>query len=136
MGLADRRESSVHQPLPTAHSQRLDHAHLLAHLPHPADVFNWSMTYRTDSDVPVPYGRVLPRRQVGGGGGGGGGDPSTKTRGVALLASNCGGASGRYHYLDALVTKLKVPTSTWKAEQFLAQHCRWMCGGHVGGGTT
>ncbi|KAJ8730083.1 hypothetical protein PYW07_017121 [Mythimna separata] len=26
------------------------------------DVFNWSMTYRSDADVPVPYGRVVPRR--------------------------------------------------------------------------
>ncbi|CAG9786142.1 unnamed protein product [Diatraea saccharalis] len=23
-------------------------------------IFNWSMTYRSDSDVPVPYGRTLP----------------------------------------------------------------------------
>ncbi|XP_063824996.1 4-galactosyl-N-acetylglucosaminide 3-alpha-L-fucosyltransferase FUT6-like [Ostrinia nubilalis] len=25
-----------------------------------ANVFNWSMTYRSDSDVPVPYGRTVP----------------------------------------------------------------------------
>ncbi|KAL0893091.1 hypothetical protein ABMA27_014730 [Loxostege sticticalis] len=25
-----------------------------------ADVFNWSMTYRSDSDVPIPYGRTVP----------------------------------------------------------------------------
>ncbi|XP_045448772.1 4-galactosyl-N-acetylglucosaminide 3-alpha-L-fucosyltransferase FUT6-like [Melitaea cinxia] len=25
-----------------------------------ANIFNWSMTYRSDSDVPVPYGRTIP----------------------------------------------------------------------------
>ncbi|XP_075973105.1 alpha-(1,3)-fucosyltransferase 7-like [Anticarsia gemmatalis] len=25
-----------------------------------ANVFNWSMTYRTDADIPVPYGRTVP----------------------------------------------------------------------------
>ncbi|XP_063371711.1 alpha-(1,3)-fucosyltransferase 7-like [Cydia amplana] len=25
-----------------------------------ANVFNWSMSYRTDSDIPVPYGRTIP----------------------------------------------------------------------------
>ncbi|XP_063391830.1 alpha-(1,3)-fucosyltransferase 7-like [Cydia fagiglandana] len=25
-----------------------------------ANVFNWSMTYRSDSDVPIPYGRTIP----------------------------------------------------------------------------
>jgi hypothetical protein len=28
-------------------------------------VFNWSMTYRSDSDVPVPYGRVVPGGEMG-----------------------------------------------------------------------
>ncbi|XP_047995755.1 alpha-(1,3)-fucosyltransferase 7-like [Leguminivora glycinivorella] len=27
---------------------------------HLSNIFNWSMTYRTDSDVPIPYGRTLP----------------------------------------------------------------------------
>ena len=27
------------------------------------DFFNWTMTYRLDSDVPMPYGRVVPKRQ-------------------------------------------------------------------------
>ncbi|XP_068631993.1 alpha-(1,3)-fucosyltransferase 7-like [Battus philenor] len=26
-----------------------------------ANVFNWSMTYRSESDVPVPYGRTVPK---------------------------------------------------------------------------
>ncbi|XP_048003093.1 alpha-(1,3)-fucosyltransferase C-like [Leguminivora glycinivorella] len=25
-----------------------------------ANIFNWSMTYRSDSDIPVPYGRTIP----------------------------------------------------------------------------
>nr|XP_053607590.1 uncharacterized protein LOC128673636 [Plodia interpunctella] len=28
-----------------------------------ANIFNWSMTYRTDSDVPVPYGRTVPLKR-------------------------------------------------------------------------
>jgi hypothetical protein len=30
---------------------------------------------------------------------------------VALLASNCGGSSGRYNYLDRLMPHLKVSTA-------------------------
>ena len=64
------------------------------------------MNYHSTSDVPVPYGRVVPResslkvgeeekeeegvRDFHG----------EKKKGVALLASNCGGQSGRYKYLD------------------------------------
>ena len=63
------------------------------------------MNYHSTSDVPVPYGRVVPKKSnshVG--------DEELesglrdfyheKKKGVALLASNCGGASGRYNYLD------------------------------------
>ena len=25
------------------------------------DFFNWTMTYRADSDIPTPYGRVVPK---------------------------------------------------------------------------
>ena len=53
--------------------------------------------------MPVPYGRVVPRlfteqedEEMG--------DlrdyHNEKKKGVALLASNCGGKSGRYNYLD------------------------------------
>ena len=73
--------------------------------------FNWSMTYRSDSDVPVPYGRVVRsistgvvtsasshKRNFHG----------EKERGLAMLASNCGGQSGRYHYLDSLMKNIPV----------------------------
>ena len=26
-----------------------------------SDFFNWTMTYRSDSDIPAPYGRVVPK---------------------------------------------------------------------------
>ena len=97
------------------------------------------MTFHTISDVPVPYGRVVPRlKQEEGekdhdkkeplttltalttsttltplktlimprfeGEGEGGEKPrdyhAEKKKGVALLASNCAGDSGRYNYLD------------------------------------
>ena len=58
------------------------------------------MNYHSTSDVPVPYGRILPKEKS---------DNKEeeltdffrkKRKGVALLASNCGGNSGRYNYLD------------------------------------
>jgi hypothetical protein len=67
------------------------------------------MTYRSDSDVPVPYGRVVRNTR---------GKASTshhnrnfhgeKEHVVAILASNCGGKSGRYHFLDSLIKHLPV----------------------------
>ena len=56
------------------------------------------MNYHSASDVPVPYGRVVPKEMTG--------EEEVrnfhrvKKKGVALLASNCGGPSGRYNYLD------------------------------------
>ena len=63
------------------------------------------MNYHSTSDVPVPYGRVIPKKSTGqeGKDEGEGGLRDfyhEKKKGVALLASNCGGASGRYKYLD------------------------------------
>ena len=67
----------------------------------PPGVFNWSMNYHSTSDVPVPYGRVVPRKSHDGKEEEGSRDFfSEKSKGVALLASNCGGPSGRYNYLD------------------------------------
>ena len=64
-------------------------------------VFNWSMNYHSSSDVPVPYGRVVPKKSKGEELKPGLRDfYAEKKKGVALLASNCGGASGRYNYLD------------------------------------
>ena len=68
------------------------------------------MTFRSDSDVPVPYGRVVrstatgvvtvaeQKRNFHG----------EKERGLAILASNCGGQSGRYNYLDSLIKNVQV----------------------------
>ena len=68
------------------------------------------MTFRSDSDVPVPYGRVVrstdtevvtfakQKRNFHG----------EKEQGLAILASNCGGQSGRYHYLDSLIKNIQV----------------------------
>ena len=69
--------------------------------------FNWSMTYRMDSDVPVPYGRTLPllannehkdtlfqlRR---------------KTKGIALLGSHCFGHNRRYVYIRELKKHISI----------------------------
>ncbi|XP_058808342.1 alpha-(1,3)-fucosyltransferase 7-like [Phymastichus coffea] len=64
-------------------------------------LFNWSMTYRIDSDVPVPYGRTVLRDKVD--------DKfnardivAEKTRLVAVLGSNCAGQNGRWEYVAKL----------------------------------
>ena len=61
------------------------------------------MNYHSNSDVPVPYGRVVSKESTGLEKEAEGGLKDfhrVKKRGVALLASNCGGPSGRYNYLD------------------------------------
>ncbi|XP_076170595.1 alpha-(1,3)-fucosyltransferase fut-5 [Ptiloglossa arizonensis] len=68
------------------------------------DLFNWSMTYRTDSDVPVPYGRVISRSFVNSQ------DENfpkssiqkLKTKLVAVMGSNCAGTNGRWNYINKL----------------------------------
>ena len=61
--------------------------------------FNWSMSYRMDSDVPVPYGRTISLDEeesldeI---------DLSTKKKGVILLASHCSGRNGRFKYIGEL----------------------------------
>jgi glycoprotein 3-alpha-L-fucosyltransferase len=74
-------------------------------------LFNWSMSYRMDSDVPVPYGRTIriPRREevslndsrlweiaV----------KTSKSKLVAIMASNCGGRNERWPYVKALKLSL------------------------------
>lgn len=64
--------------------------------------FNWSMTYRMDSDVPVPYGRTVEMTRE---------EASShqyidyfklKTKTVAVLGSNCGGRNKRWYYVKEL----------------------------------
>ncbi|GIX89318.1 glycoprotein 3-alpha-L-fucosyltransferase A [Caerostris extrusa] len=71
-------------------------------------IFNWSMTYRSDSDIPVPYGRTVPltkeekaRMKVK--------DYSAlKQRGIAILGSNCGGQNYRWDYVKELQKYITV----------------------------
>ncbi|XP_012283923.1 alpha-(1,3)-fucosyltransferase 7-like [Orussus abietinus] len=70
-------------------------------------LFNWSMTYRLDSDVPVPYGRTVKRATESAPV-----DPNgtpelaAKDRLVAILASNCRGANARWSYVRELKSTL------------------------------
>ena len=60
-----------------------------------------------------------------------------KERGLAILASNCGGQSGRYHYLDSLMKNIPVtscPIVTCSVINLL--FLRLMSGAGVGRGTT
>ncbi|EFA08198.2 Glycoprotein 3-alpha-L-fucosyltransferase A-like Protein [Tribolium castaneum] len=68
--------------------------------------FNWSMTYRMDSDIPVPYGRTVLRKT-----------PITdesilKRRDVlvAIMGSNCGGNNKRWDYVKELQKHIAVDT--------------------------
>ncbi|XP_074034925.1 glycoprotein 3-alpha-L-fucosyltransferase A [Leptinotarsa decemlineata] len=68
-------------------------------------VFNWSMTYRMDSDIPVPYGRTVVRKY-----------PKqfelnlNKRRDVlvAILGSHCFGRSHRWEYVKALQKHIEI----------------------------
>ncbi|XP_019865478.1 3-galactosyl-N-acetylglucosaminide 4-alpha-L-fucosyltransferase FUT3 isoform X2 [Aethina tumida] len=67
-------------------------------------VFNWSMSYRMDADIPVPYGRTVvetskelnldfkKRRDVL----------------IAIMGSNCGGINGRWDYVKELSKHIPV----------------------------
>ncbi|XP_076262598.1 glycoprotein 3-alpha-L-fucosyltransferase A-like isoform X2 [Rhynchophorus ferrugineus] len=69
-------------------------------------IFNWSMTYRIDSDIPVPYGRTLLKR-----------NPEfdmklilNKRRDVlvAIMGSNCHGHNHRWKYVKELQKYIAV----------------------------
>lgn len=74
-------------------------------------IFNWSMTYRMDSDVPVPSGRALPltkaekllqkeqRRN---------GKIEEKSKLAAIMMSNCGGKNKRWEYVQLLRKHMPV----------------------------
>ncbi|XP_076388773.1 glycoprotein 3-alpha-L-fucosyltransferase A isoform X1 [Megachile rotundata] len=67
-------------------------------------LFNWSMTYRMDSDIPIPYGRTIAKAFIN----------STethflkdsikklKTKLVTIMGSNCVGVNGRWKYVNEL----------------------------------
>ncbi|CAG9773956.1 unnamed protein product [Ceutorhynchus assimilis] len=72
-------------------------------------LFNWSMTYRMDSDIPVPYGRTVLKK------------PPEEDAGlvelllnkkrdvlVAVLGSNCGGQNHRWQFIYALQKYIQV----------------------------
>lgn len=79
-------------------------------------LFNWSMSYRIDSDVPVPYGRMIRRKK-----------PevlgyhssqifkrswatdimTSKTKLVAVMGSNCSGKNQRWSYVKTLKQSLR-----------------------------
>jgi hypothetical protein len=71
-------------------------------------MFNWTMSFHSQSDVPTPLGRIVrrtdraqltqPQRDF----------HSAKPLLVAALQSFCGGQSDRVGYLDQLVRHVKV----------------------------
>ncbi|KAK7067935.1 Fucosyltransferase, N-terminal, partial [Halocaridina rubra] len=72
-------------------------------------VFNWTMTYKRDSDVVVPYGRVIPKPSVGSSVQGRdywSEKDSTKT--AAWMVSHCGTESRREWFVKELVKYMRV----------------------------
>ncbi|XP_070160204.1 4-galactosyl-N-acetylglucosaminide 3-alpha-L-fucosyltransferase FUT6 [Polyergus mexicanus] len=73
------------------------------------NLFNWSMSYRMDSDVPVPYGRTIRIPDNVSNANDRHWDvivKTTKTKLVAVMGSNCGGRNGRWSYVKALKSLL------------------------------
>ncbi|XP_066984702.1 uncharacterized protein [Macrobrachium rosenbergii] len=77
-------------------------------LSHYNGYFNWSMTYRKDSDVPVPYGRTVKMTDA---------EASlyekvdyfnTKPNFTAVMGSNCGGKNKRWDYVRELQKYMNV----------------------------
>ncbi|XP_018565856.1 glycoprotein 3-alpha-L-fucosyltransferase A [Anoplophora glabripennis] len=69
-------------------------------------VFNWSMTYRMDSDIPVPYGRTVLKKQS---------EQKImltlnkrKDVLITILGSNCGGTNHRWDYVKELQKYIKI----------------------------
>ncbi|XP_031355240.1 alpha-(1,3)-fucosyltransferase 6-like [Photinus pyralis] len=72
-------------------------------------VFNWSMTYSLHSDIPVPYGRtVWNNAPVDVWDYGTWQQSKNQTVLVALMASNCGGQSGRWQYISELRKHIQI----------------------------
>ncbi|KAK7070981.1 Fucosyltransferase, N-terminal [Halocaridina rubra] len=78
------------------------------HLSHYNGYFNWSMSYRMDSDVPVPYGRTILMTEE---------EASLfpkvdyfnmKSKTVAIMGSNCGGKNKRWNYVKELKKYMEV----------------------------
>ncbi|XP_034193425.1 4-galactosyl-N-acetylglucosaminide 3-alpha-L-fucosyltransferase 9 [Osmia lignaria lignaria] len=67
-------------------------------------LFNWSMTYRMDSDIPVPYGRTVLKSFINSSDTGFSEDfiRKLKTKLVTVMGSNCAGTNGRWKYVNEL----------------------------------
>ncbi|XP_064086684.1 4-galactosyl-N-acetylglucosaminide 3-alpha-L-fucosyltransferase FUT6-like [Macrobrachium nipponense] len=87
------------------------HTFMLAmdkNLTHYNGFFNWSMSYRMDSDVPVPYGRTIKLTDT---------EASLykevdyfylKPNFTVVMGSNCGGTNRRWEYVKELQKYMKV----------------------------
>ncbi|XP_014487751.1 PREDICTED: glycoprotein 3-alpha-L-fucosyltransferase A-like [Dinoponera quadriceps] len=70
-------------------------------------LFNWTMTYRMNSDVPIPYGRTIRKAsslqsslwEVN--------LMDSKTKLLAVMISHCGGRNQRMDYIKALKPLLR-----------------------------
>ncbi|KAA0197670.1 hypothetical protein HAZT_HAZT003795 [Hyalella azteca] len=93
---------------------------------HYSGFFNWSMTYRMDSNVPVPYGRAVPLPK----------DQyldeiedyhKLKKKNIALMGWNCGGLNGRYKYLAEMQKYIEIDVygrcGTLKCEGHYYENC-------------
>ncbi|XP_076342411.1 alpha-(1,3)-fucosyltransferase 7-like [Tachypleus tridentatus] len=94
-------------------------------------VFNWSMTYRRDSDVYVPYGRTIlmsqDEQQLAQEGFRNRNFAADKTKFAAILISNCGGNNKRLQYLRELKKHIPLDTFGKCGESVCPGHFRMDC---------
>lgn len=76
------------------------------------NVFNWSMSYRVDSDIFAPYGDFTPldckEKQIAERLNSGRNYSHGKTKMIAWISSNCRDTFGRYSYVNALSKYIQV----------------------------
>lgn len=102
LSLFDLPEKSNHQKWIIYNQESPEHISLGAKLmlKYLENAFDWTLTYRQDSDIVAPYGKVFPRlssnistNQI---------DFSSKRKSVAWLVSNCRTESRREDYVEEL----------------------------------
>ncbi|KAK8738856.1 hypothetical protein OTU49_003707 [Cherax quadricarinatus] len=106
-------------------------------LPPYTNIFNWTLTYRLDSDIPIPYGHVMKLRER---------DKNWinldfsagKSKMVAWFVSNCNTQSGRHRVVNTLQQYIEVDIygkcgtlscgthhRNWKCYEMLDKHYKF-----------
>lgn len=80
-------------------------------MPYFKNYFNWTMTYRNDSDIPMPYGAIIPREYVNNEMAHGKNYSAiyrSKTKSALWIVSHCHTTSNREKYVDAMANHTTI----------------------------